>query len=212
MRAILILAMFFSSCKYFESDYDKLMNPIKKIKLAEEKSGVKSRIYNGIHEPDFPDEELNNKTIEGVDTNHDGVRDDVEIWINRTSENEYVALAMKDYYRQKLNMFLKAAERKISPEQFLREEEKVTNSLFCLDMTTSVVNNDPYISKHNYLVDIKLKLFYIALLNSPARSRINSVANNYSATGVIRTIDGYCTNVLGNYYLKIVEKMQSSRK
>jgi hypothetical protein len=212
MRAILILAMFFSSCKYFESDYDKLMNPIKKIKLAEEKSGIKARIHNGIHEPDFPDEELNNKTIEGVDTNHDGVRDDVEIWINRTSENEYVALAMKDYYRQKLNMFLKAAERKISPELFLREEEKVSNSSFCLHMVTRFANYELNPIGNNKLLDSKIDQFDNVVLNTSLRSKINSVAINYSSPGAIGTIEGYCSNVLGEYYLKIVQKMQSSRK
>jgi hypothetical protein len=132
------------------------MNPIIKIKLAEKKSGIKNKLYNGIQEPDFPDIGLNYKTIEGIDANHDGVRDDVEIWINRTSENEYIALAMKDYYRQKLNMFLKAAERKISPELFLREEEKVTNSVSCIDMMTSLINNDPFILKRNDNLSIKI--------------------------------------------------------
>ena len=86
------------SCSAFEPDYDKLMNPIKKIKLAEKKSGKANPIFDGVVEPDFPDEKENNKTLEGVDSNNDGVRDDIEIWINRTAEDEYVRLSLKHLY------------------------------------------------------------------------------------------------------------------
>lgn len=88
-----------------ESDYDKLINPIKKIKLIEKKAGKPNPVVDEVVEPDFPDEKENNKTLEGVDANHDGVRDDIEIWINRTAEDEYVRWAMKDYYRFMFGFF-----------------------------------------------------------------------------------------------------------
>jgi hypothetical protein len=106
MRAILLVIFLTSACQFLNSDYDKLMNPIKKIKLAEKKGGTSNPIYDGFVEPDFPDENENIKTLKGVDSNRDGVRDDIEIWINRTAEDLYVRSALKESYRKQMELFL----------------------------------------------------------------------------------------------------------
>lgn len=95
---LVLVLIFLQSCSWFESDYDKLMNPIKKIKLAEKKAGKPNPVFDGVVEPNFPDDKENSKTLEGVDSNHDGVRDDIEIWINRTAEDQYVRLSLKHLY------------------------------------------------------------------------------------------------------------------
>ena len=117
---VLVIVLFFTqSCSALESGYDKLMNPIKKIKLAEKKAGKANPIFNGAAEPDFPDEKENNKTLEGVDSNHDGVRDDIEIWINRTAEDEYVREALKESYRKQIkflnSLYNNEPEEKVHP-------------------------------------------------------------------------------------------------
>src|SRR5204863_9037043 len=97
-------------------DYDKLMNPIKEIKLAEKKVGKPNPIFDGIVEPSFPDEKENNKTLEGIDSNHDGVRDDIEIWINRTSEDQFVSMVRKSEYRYLIHLLELLSLNKTEPE------------------------------------------------------------------------------------------------
>lgn len=43
--------------------------------------------FNGKLEPPAPDPIENDKTLLGIDSNNDGVRDDVERWINRKANN-----------------------------------------------------------------------------------------------------------------------------
>lgn len=49
--------------------------------------------------PPMPDSELNDKTLAGVDSDGDGVRDDVEIWINMEGEKKGIRLALKEAAR-----------------------------------------------------------------------------------------------------------------
>lgn len=91
-----------SSCSWFESDYSKIMGPIQKLKQVEKDAGKPSPIYNGFREPDFPDLKENKKTLDGIDSNKDGIRDDVEIWINRVADDDYVRIELKHLYRTKM--------------------------------------------------------------------------------------------------------------
>jgi hypothetical protein len=55
------------------------------------------REVNGHRLPPEPDEELNNKMVLGIDSNNNGVRDDVEIWIFETYDHPIVqAVAMQN--------------------------------------------------------------------------------------------------------------------
>src|SRR5690606_10883032 len=45
-------------------------------------------VYDGNPEPPYPDLEEDVKTLEGIDADKDGLRDDLEIWINRISKDE----------------------------------------------------------------------------------------------------------------------------
>jgi hypothetical protein len=54
---------------------DMDMEAIRKIKRG-------TRYVDGDFEPEMPDKEENDKTVGGIDSDKDGVRDDVEIWIN----------------------------------------------------------------------------------------------------------------------------------
>ncbi len=60
------------------------------------------KIFDGFVEPLMPDNELNDATLLGVDSNHDGIRDDVEIWINRNFENKNLRLIFKQMARNEI--------------------------------------------------------------------------------------------------------------
>lgn len=45
-------------------------------------------VYDGNPEPPYPDLEEDVKTLEGIDADKDGLRDDLEIWINRNSKDQ----------------------------------------------------------------------------------------------------------------------------
>lgn len=48
-------------------------------------------------EPNLPKDDENNKSISGIDSNANGIRDDVEIWINRNSGDLNTALALRNF-------------------------------------------------------------------------------------------------------------------
>jgi hypothetical protein len=108
------------------------MNPIFKIKEEEKKEGKPNPIFDGFVEPDFPKYIENIKTLEGVDSNHDGVRDDVEIWINRTSEDESIRLGLKDFYKTFFEV-LESIENKKTESVVHNKADMVIQLMECLD-------------------------------------------------------------------------------
>jgi hypothetical protein len=96
MKKIAIILLISCSCVFSvenTASYNELIAPIKKTKMVE----TKSPIFDGNMEPNFPDDYGNNKTIIGIDSNGDGVRDDIEIFINRKANNRNERLALKQY-------------------------------------------------------------------------------------------------------------------
>lgn len=57
-------------------------------------------------EPEAPDLEKNNNSIIGIDSNNNGIRDDVEIWINRTGKNYNEREAMRQYARTQYEYYI----------------------------------------------------------------------------------------------------------
>jgi len=125
--------MIFSSCSWFESDYSKVMDPIINMKQAEKAAGKANPVYNGFAEPDFPDLKENNKTIDGIDSNKDGVRDDVEIWINRIADDDYVRIELKHLYKTSMSVHKSVWEDE--PIEIQSEKSfQYTSNLICLGM------------------------------------------------------------------------------
>ena len=180
-----LIFLLFQACSWFESDYDKFMNPIKKIKLEEKKLGKSPPIFNGITEPNFPNEKQNNETFKGLDSNNDGVRDDIEIWINRIAEDEFVREALKEYYRKQIDLFESLYKNE--------SEEKVHSklSLFsamdgCLLVLTSQYD-ELYFKTHKqeafrYYSNV---LIYKLYSNTSLRSQQVSKWNSFQFKGVI---------------------------
>lgn len=70
----------------FDSDLDikKERQKLRDIQAKE----TTSKTFDGEVEPRMPDDKINDSTPEGIDANKNGIRDDVEIWINRRQEND----------------------------------------------------------------------------------------------------------------------------
>lgn len=55
-------------------------------------------IFEGFSEPPIPDREESEKTLLGLDVNKNGLRDDVEIWINRTQADPNIRNALRQLH------------------------------------------------------------------------------------------------------------------
>ncbi|MGZ3790117.1 MAG: hypothetical protein ACXVLQ_16395 [Bacteriovorax sp.] len=92
-RAIITTSKFVFS--YLENDYSFLIN-----KVIKQKEYFEQIDFYGEIEPDVPNLKANNQTLLGIDSNHNGIRDDIDIWINRTAKNDKEAWAMRGYSRE----------------------------------------------------------------------------------------------------------------
>ena len=198
------------SCSAFEPDYDKLMNPIKKIKLAEKKSGKANPIFDGVVEPDFPDEKENNKTLEGVDSNNDGVRDDIEIWINRTAEDEYVRWSMKDYYRFMLEFFQALGQN--LPEDKIHSKLSVWTAIGGCTFTLLLPYDHEHFKKHKEDGGIYYSKMFDNVLfpNNLKRSELVSKWNKYNFQGGIggNSAEECPKRKYGTRYIELIKKYQ----
>lgn len=83
-------------------------------------------IFEGVLEPSFPDFDKNDSDFMGVDSNFDGIRDDVEIWINRTGKDFNERMAMKIYARQVSEMYKDITKfKKESSTMFLCPQKQI---------------------------------------------------------------------------------------
>jgi hypothetical protein len=72
------------------------MKPALSLKQADQNPNP---VFDGEVEPAFPNESENDKTILGIDSNNNGIRDDIDIWINRTAFDYNERMAMRQYAR-----------------------------------------------------------------------------------------------------------------
>lgn len=56
---------------------------------------VRQEIVDGFKTPPMPDRDLNDKDVLGVDLNNNGIRDDIEIWINYVGKNYNERMALR---------------------------------------------------------------------------------------------------------------------
>lgn len=88
-------------------------------------------------EPEAPDLKENNNTIIGIDSNKNGIRDDVEIWINRTANNFNERQAMRQYARNEYEYFLEV-NNQVNGKKLTRDKEKLISQNMtdtdCIDL------------------------------------------------------------------------------
>jgi len=188
----------------------------KKIKLAEKKAGKTTPVFDDVKEANFPDEALNDKTLEGIDSNNDGVRDDVEIWINRKAEDEFVRWALKDYYK-KLIAVLKSVDQKSKLEEIKAGSVAFNDSVYC-----AFVMLRPYDApkkkskqKRDPVVVYMTELGQL-ILNTPLRVNTQANWNDYPvAKSTSEEADKYClSSPVGKRYesLKMKELFNKNEK
>lgn len=185
------------------SEYDKLMNP-----AIESKKINPNMTFGDEVEPQFPDEDENNKTIAGVDKNNNGVRDDVEIWINRTAEDQYIRVQLKDYYKKLFAMYEVFSRSNSSDLEKNELETQLREAMTCV--STSLY---PY-EKMYHLEKVERDRFYVNSLqtltfNTSHRLELVSKANRYHYRTLreINTHDvGYCSPKVPLEYWEKVKK------
>lgn len=100
-------------------EYNELMDAA----LESKKAHPEITVFDGDIEPPMPDLSENNSTLSGIDSNKNGLRDDVEIWINRTYSDPNIRMAMKQDHRifQKI-MLIKKGDSEASNRIFQEED------------------------------------------------------------------------------------------
>lgn len=108
------------------------------------KKTYKPKVYDGVAEPkQLPNLEENRKTLLGIDSNKDGVRDDIEIYINRHFNQDYDREIYKKFFRRGTH-FLKNAKT-MTLVQVQNEINGFMQDLEC----------DRYIAEFGYLNNIE---------------------------------------------------------
>ncbi|MEA9356119.1 hypothetical protein SHI21_07900 [Bacteriovorax sp. PP10] len=69
-------------------------------KVIKNKEYFQQTSFHGEAEPDTPDQKVNDQTILGIDSLTNGIRDDIDIWINRSALNKEETLLMRSYARE----------------------------------------------------------------------------------------------------------------
>ena len=218
VKQIVLVMVFLTtqSCSALESDYDKLMNPIKKIKLAEKKMGKANPFFDGVVEPDLPDEKENDKTLEGMDSNHDGVRDDIEIWINRTADDEYVRKSLKLKYKYKLKLFSNI-ERGVEPHTIAALWSDAISSDVCLGEVVKKYKQKYISSYHVTGDDFYNKNMENLFFNNTLRKNLNKLFEKINIKEPIGNLskrdDEVCEMIIGrDRYKKIIDSNQEHRR
>ena len=113
--SLLIILSLVGGIYYYQSDYReyrKEMDPVFEIKRNDKRSHP---IFEGEAEPDIPTLDEVNSTVLGPDKNNNGIRDDIDIWINRSANDYNELMAMRQSARA-IQEFLKAAYEKRDSE------------------------------------------------------------------------------------------------
>lgn len=80
---------------YYLEKYNAIMGDLPNV-VKEEKI---RKTFDGVIEPRFPDLNEDIKTVLGIDENANGIRDDIEIWINRKFKSYNHRQALKAYIK-----------------------------------------------------------------------------------------------------------------
>ena len=86
-------------CGCTENDEERIYNELMNKALAEKNAHPEAKIFDGEVEPEMPDRKVNDSTLFGVDANRNELRDDVEIWINRTFKDPNIRMAFKNKHK-----------------------------------------------------------------------------------------------------------------
>jgi hypothetical protein len=123
------ILLFCSSC---QNKYEKLdlmsMKEVMKIKQAEQ---GEQKTFDDDPEPAMPDLKKNEETVAGIDADNDGIRDDVEIWINRNFKTANERRAFKQYAGVQMQWIIKK-QNGGSDEEMRNMHQPLSESMDCI--------------------------------------------------------------------------------
>jgi hypothetical protein len=164
-----VLTVLIFICWYFYPfEYYRIMGTA----LDSKKEHPEITMFDGEVEPSMPNYFLNNMSVLGIDSNNNGIRDDIDIWINRTAFDYNERMAMRQ--------FAKASQEKLKVCN-LKLNDKVdsmivqnTDGYFCLAATSD------YFRQENFAVDNIEDLTFSTLLRRHCLKYYAYVPASYS--------------------------------
>lgn len=204
------IASFTFSCVLGKKNYEDLMKKTRDIKINEEKLGKKTLSYDGYLEPLFPLDKTEDRTVSGKDINKDGVRDDIEIWINRNAETVEIRKALKDYYRKTLSIY-EVIEDGRDEDEYKKSFDAREISGICL-LQASFTQNKKYIKEHNVDAGIVFSRWIdILFRDNDYRKNIFKKEDGYNIKGILHYNDKdvveNCEIVIGSEQYAKVRKL-----
>ncbi|RPJ72305.1 MAG: hypothetical protein EHM20_13935 [Alphaproteobacteria bacterium] len=126
--SLLLVMMITQSCMGGSDYYRDRVAPF----LKDLKPHYKPQMVDGVMEPtEFPDLEEDQKTLVGIDSNHDGVRDDMEIFINRNFLYDYEREVFKGEYKRAAYFF--SNYKKMNCEELIIQISNHSEETSCLN-------------------------------------------------------------------------------
>ena len=107
------------------SEYDQMMSVALKIRDAH----PEQKVFDGEVEPHMPNKTENNKTMTGIDSNNNGIRDDVDIWINRNARTKNEIRVFRQYARAMFKSFITCEIKDEKSAEYIFTN--LLNSQFC---------------------------------------------------------------------------------
>jgi hypothetical protein len=146
-----------------DSDYKEIVEPALKKKLADTNP---KPIFYGEEEPPIPTKAEIMDDIKGIDRNQNGIRDDIDIWINRTGDNYNEVMALRATARSS-QFFLNAAI-----ENRYKDAEKLLNKKLISATCSKVIFSAN--KSYNYYLDVTYKLEQLLAIPSSRYKKSNS--------------------------------------
>ena len=207
--AFFVFSILINSCTRKELSSDMFLAPLKKMKEENKKNGRPNPTIDGFTEPEFPSEEENAKSFKGVDSNHDGIRDDLEIWINRMAEDGYVRASMKDYYRRYVSQLEDSFIDK-SSDQIQKDILLTQDSFSCLEASLQPRMMDFYKKTGKRIANERVNMMMTIMINTEIRQKfvkkMTVFQTNSEAAETKKSPAKYCTALLGEYYSETLKR------
>lgn len=134
LLSIILIGAIFYYLKFLETDYDSLMKRAYKRK----EEFITLSVFDGVYEVPIPDPEKNLNEL-GVDSDNNGIRDDIDIWINRMSNTYNERMAMRQFAKVQFGLMKECIEMKNTNQVSVNDALK--KSQLCLEMISYYERN-----------------------------------------------------------------------
>gem|GEM_PF-844689 len=146
---IIIINLIFILSGCSSTKYREIITPALELKKADQ---VQSPIYFGEIEPPIPTkEEIENQPI-GIDRNNNGIRDDIDIYINRTFKDYNLVMVARQFAFAYENFYRKEVEWLNIEKELIAAKKIENNSQNVLEIKKKLDTNSHEINKDSALM------------------------------------------------------------